>query len=227
MQITRIEAFRRKNSKVYIDGDYAFWLYNSELRTYELTEGMVLSETVYNEIIRDVILIRVKKKALSLLERSDNTESQLRFKLTHAGYTEWQLTEAINYVNSYHYIDDRRFAANFIKSNFNSRSRLYIISALSHKGIDKQEASELYDELCNDAAETDLCDIPDGTVTSDVFVPSPELTALRKEIAKKVKNNTKLSYEEKAKLCASLCRKGFSYDMIQKELSFTEEYYND
>ena len=50
--------------------------------------------------------LEAKKKAMSLLKYMDRTEWQLRDKLSLKGFSEGAIEEAIEYVKSFHYLDD-------------------------------------------------------------------------------------------------------------------------
>lgn len=83
------------------------------------------------------ISIRAKKRALHLLERMDRTEQQLREKLMASDYPEEVVEEAIAYVKSFHYIDDKRYAENFTRYRKESLSRQQIKQKLMMKGVDR------------------------------------------------------------------------------------------
>ena len=50
MIVSDICALDKKRSKVFIDGEFAFVLYNGELRDFDIKVGNELSEDKYNEI---------------------------------------------------------------------------------------------------------------------------------------------------------------------------------
>ena len=83
------------------------------------------------------ISIRAKKRALHLLERMDRTEHQLREKLMASDYPEDVVEEAIAYVKSFHYIDDKRYAENFTRYKKENLSRQQIKQKLMLKGVDR------------------------------------------------------------------------------------------
>ena len=67
-----------------------------ELRQYGIEEGGVLTEQSYQEIMRELLPVRAKKKALHLLERMDRTEQQLYRKLADGGYPDQVAKEAVD-----------------------------------------------------------------------------------------------------------------------------------
>lgn len=91
------------------------------------------------------------KHALRILERQDRTEKQLRDKLMKTErYTQEEVDAVLVYVKSYGYIDDFRYAKDFIRFRCHSKSKQQLLFALLGKGVDKeviQEAiKEEYDE---------------------------------------------------------------------------------
>ena len=67
-------------------------------------------------------LTRAKRRALYILERCDRTEQELRTKLSR-NYEPETVEEAIRYVKQYDYIDDKRYAINYLKSRCQVKSR--------------------------------------------------------------------------------------------------------
>lgn len=92
------------------------------------------------------VVKRAKKKALSLLERQDRTESQLLTKLKEKGFPEYACEEAVAYVRSFHYIDDERYARNYIRYRQDSKSRQQLKLELLKKGVEKEVIDLALDE---------------------------------------------------------------------------------
>ena len=86
MIVTDITDMDKKRRKVYLDGEYAFALYNSEIYRYNLEVGEELGEDAYRELDEEIIPKRVKARTLYILKASLKTEKQLRDKLTDGGY---------------------------------------------------------------------------------------------------------------------------------------------
>ena len=99
------------------------------------------------------ISIRAKKRAMHLLERMDRTEHQLREKLMASEYPEEVIEEAIAYVKSFHYIDDKRYAENYTRYRKENLSRQQIKQKLMQKGV-ARETIELAIEEEYDTDET-------------------------------------------------------------------------
>ena len=88
------------------------------------------------------------------------------------------------------------------RSRKNTKSKLVIKNELMLKGIDKTLIDAVFLEEYENEEQEDA-----------------ELVALRKAIAKKIKNSEDLDYEAKQKLTASLYRKGFAVSKIKQVLS--------
>lgn len=67
----------------------------------------------------------------------DRTEQQLREKLKSSDYPEEVIEEAIEYVKSFHYLDDERYAENFTRYKKENMSRQQIKQKLMLKGVSK------------------------------------------------------------------------------------------
>ncbi len=87
-----------------------------------------------------------RKKAMQLLERMDRTEQNLRRKLTEKDFTPDEVEDAIAYVKSYHYLDDKRYARTYVRFHGASKSSTRLYQDLLQKGIDKETAREAIDE---------------------------------------------------------------------------------
>lgn len=195
MVITHLEELDKGKFKVYIDHEYHFCLYKKDINLYQLTEDMEMTDGIYTDIY-NMVLKRAKQKAMAILKHMDRTESELEFKLKQAGYSESIISDTMAYIKSFHYIDDSRYALNYIHFKKDTKSKRKIIAELSQKGID----SSLIEEAFIEEYES-------------------EDLAIQKAISKKTKDVSTLSEEEKAKLAASLYRKGFQLDFIKKYIN--------
>ena len=203
MIVTDIVPFDNKRSKVYIDGEYAFILYKGELREYHIKTGEEISLPVFSEI-KDVVLPnRAKKRAMNLLQKRDYTEFKIREKLRDGEYPEEIINEAIDYLKVMRYIDDSRYAMDYVSYHMDSRSKVRIKQDLAQKGIKTDIIEEAFYECYGDNE-------------------NPEIEMCVKLLKKKHYNPDLSSYEEKQKLKAFLFRKGFQNDSILKAMSMIE-----
>ncbi len=88
-----------------------------------------------------------KKRALALLEKMDRTEQGLYRKLAESEYPEELILDAIEYVKKYHYIDDMRYARNYISYRQGSKSRRRLQQELMQKGVPKEITEQALEEI--------------------------------------------------------------------------------
>lgn len=195
--VTGLEYIGKRKVRIYINDEYAFSLYPSEIKKYNIEENQLIEQEKYDSIMREVIVRRAKQKAMDLLKRMDRTEQELRIKLKREEYPLIAVEAAIDYVKSYHYIDDIRYIENYIRFKKGTKSIRLIEMELRQKGIDKESIHAVLErESLNDDE------------------------ALKKAICKKVRNWEEMSFLEKRKVFAYLYRKGFKEEDIHKYLEF-------
>ena len=148
--VTKIEEYDKKRSKVYLDEEFAFLLYKGELSEYKIMQGENITDDVYHKIVAEVLVKRAKKRCLNLLQKKNYTEYKLREKLREGLYSPEMIDEAIAYVKSFHYIDDYRYACDYIFFHKESETKKKIEEKLRIKGIEQdilqQAFGDSYDE---------------------------------------------------------------------------------
>ena len=147
MTVTGIEEINNKKIRVFIDNEFAFVLYKGELRLYGIREGEEIGEEEYLEITGKILPKRAKLRSMNLLKSRAYTEKQLRDKLVQGEYGENIIEEAIAYVRSYGYIDDRKYAEDFISCHMADRSRKKIEMDLYRRGIDRKITEEIMEQM--------------------------------------------------------------------------------
>ena len=108
MRIVEVVPVTKTKYRVVTDEQLAFMLYKGELSRYRLKENGELSAEIFQEIFREILVKRAKLRAMHLLTRMDYTEAELEKKLMKGEYTPQAVKIAMDYVRSYHYLDDER-----------------------------------------------------------------------------------------------------------------------
>lgn len=199
MIVTSIKEYDKKRCQIYIDGEMQFMLYKGEIRRYKIMQGQEIDQMTIDVIIREVLTKRAILRAMNLLQKRDYTEYKLREKLKDGGYPEQCQEEAIAYVKSYNYLDDRRYAADYTRYYMESRSSKRISQDLMQKGIDKDLISEVIKEAYADENSDN------------------EMNQIRNLLLKK-HYSKEMDYKEKQKIMAFLYRKGYSTELIYKAM---------
>lgn len=126
-------------------------LYQGEARKYRIAEGEELSDEDYQDIYYNILGKRAKKRAMHLLEKMDRTESNLKDKLRQNGYPEKLIEDAVAYVKKYHYIDDLRYAKNYIRCHQEQKGAGKLKIELMQKGV----AKDLIEQALEEEFQTD------------------------------------------------------------------------
>lgn len=197
MKIISIIELDKKKKKIVLENGECFALYCGEIRKYQMEEGMELEDLIYQEIIDKILIKRAKERMLYLLKDSDKTEKQIREKLEAGYYPQVAIETALAFGKKYHYIDDKRYAENFIREKGKKLSKRELEYKLQQRGITKEIYQSFYESI------------------EDI----QEDAALEQLIRKKNVNFSEITIEEKQKLYAYLIRKGFSYETIRKKVN--------
>jgi regulatory protein len=205
MHCTDIIELDKKRCKVYLDGELAFVLYKGELKEYGIKIGLEISETAYEEIICVVLSKRCKLRAMNLLQKKDYTTKQLRDKLDEGLYPKELVDEAIEYVRSYKYLDDERYARDYISYHMTTRSKNRIMQDLTGKGLSKELLLPIIEELYAEE-------------NGDI-----EFDQIKVLLEKKHYDPGSIDYKEKQKIMAFLMRRGFQISTIRKAMNWCED----
>ena len=140
---------------------------------------------------------------MNLLLHKDRTEHELVSRLEQAGFSPEAVSFALEYVSRFGYIDDLRYATNYIGLHQTSMSRRQIERKLKERGISDEILAEAF-SVCISDEETD-----------------PEETALQSLLNKRLHGRavSELSSPEKQKQMRYLASKGFPMDMIRRVFS--------
>lgn len=141
------------------------------------------------------VLKQAKLKALSLLTDMDRTEAQLRQKLKQKSYEEHIIEQAIEYVKSFGYIDDEKYAQRFVESRKKTKSRQEMSAMLSQKGVRRELIAEALDTC---------------------YTSEDAIEAIRHLAEKKHYSFQDSTDKEKKKIYEYLLRKGFYHEDIRQ-----------
>lgn len=204
IQVEQLLQVREKRYRAVFSDGRSLPLYAGDLRRFRLVEGAELSEAQAEEIYHTCVQVRARKKVLALLERCDQPEKELRRKLEAAGYGPDAASDAIEYAKQYGYIDDLRYAREYIRVKSQTKSRRQIEHELKQKGIPKEALAELFSDGDGDGSEA-------------------EQEAIRRFLRKKLPAGREAEPQEKQKAAAALFRKGFPMGLVWRELEFPDE----
>ncbi len=196
MKIDRIVKIKKNTNILYSFGERIAVLRDYELSKFGISEDMELSSELYDKINNDIQYPRAYEKAVDRLAATDKTVYEIQKKLEAYGFSQMIIDRVVTELKRRHFIDDKRYAQNFILSKSNTKSINEICYILKTKGISK----ELIDEITEEDEYSDD-------------------KAVRTIIIKKMKNKDLTDKNELRKLTAYVCNKGFEYELVKRTIT--------
>ncbi len=190
-EVTQIEKLTKTKVRVEFDEELRFILPVSEFSALSLEVGDILEDDVFEQLYEEHVLKKAKQKVMGLLERRDYTKKELQDKLMQAGFPADAVSGAIDYVESYHYIDDDRYTRNFLEYRSSGKSRQMVYQTLAQKGIDTEKIREYMEDADMD-----------------------DTANIRRIYRQKFGDNMDFSREKKQKIFNYFLRKGYKYNDI-------------
>ena len=177
-------------------------MYKEEILQYKIKTEEIIEDSIYETIRKEILPKRAKKRCLNLLQKKSYTEYKLREKLIEGLYTQDIVDEAIDYVKSFHYVNDYDYACQYIFYHKEAESRRKIEEKLSLKGIDRDILNQAFQDSYEEEEQQEI-----------------ELQQAKKLLEKKNYNAETMDWKEKQKVYAFLARKGISSTIIQQAMS--------
>lgn len=139
---------------------------------------------------------KAAEKAMNLLLQQDRTKKELQDRLYRAGFSEQASAYAMEYVTGFGYIDDLRYARNYISFHKGNRSKKELRYKLMNRGVEPEVLAVALEE----------------------YESEDEQNALSCLLIKRLKGKqlSDLEYAEQNKITAYLARKGFALPAIRR-----------
>lgn len=198
MVITRLEKQKKTANRysVYLDGDYAFSVFDNTLIKFALFESKTLSVGQIAEIEAFDLSFKCLLSAYNILSRRMQSEHELYYKLIKR-YSNQEVVPTLRKLKELKYIDDAKFCEFWLESRQNSRGRKLLKQELLLKGINR----DLIDRVFADHQESD--DEKEVRATSILLKKYPGLEDLSRD-------------EKYKKIYSLLIRRGFEYNVVSK-----------
>jgi regulatory protein len=197
MQIIEMKNLDKGRKKLSFDNGKVIVLYKKECEMQALVEGAELTAEQYETLLTKIVLPRAKKRLIYLLEKKDYTRKQLWDKLKQGYYEEDIIAAAVEYMEKLHYIDDNRYAMNYVRHYSGQKSSRLLYQELLQKGITKE--------------------LVESAISSE-YPPDNEAHMIEKWIEKRKYDKFTADTKEKQRIYQFLMRKGFHSDDILKQI---------
>ena len=201
MIVKAVVPVDKRKCKVFLEGDFAFVLYKSEVARFHIEEGNDLPAKTYEMIEEEILLKRARDRALYLLQSQGRTQAEMIEKLKDDGYSQSVTERVLSFLQEYHFIDDNAYTENYIHVNKGRKSKRQITYELQQKGVDRDQIRQMLEENPVDEEET-----------------------VRALLKKKTGGRIPEDKKEIQKLAAFLGRKGFSFEVISRVLRDVADY---
>ena len=154
MLITAIEPRRKAMSALYLDGEYVMNLYTRTLIENRFDVGKDIDDEDLHEIIRLSNERRAKEKALWLISYRDHSKKELADKIKRT-CDEESADKAVERMEELGLVNDESYALHYAQKLIFTKhmSKNAVVYELARKGIDKELAAEILDEIEVDSSE--------------------------------------------------------------------------
>ncbi len=205
MLVQEVRKKSDKKARILLEDGTSFVLYTSEVRKYKIAQDEEIAEETMREIMDEVLRRRSRLRLMNLLKTQDRTVDQLRNTLVRDGYPEPVIRQALEYVASYHYTDDVRYAQNYIRQMSGRKSRKQIEYDLMKKGVDRDTIRAALSKEMEESGEED-----------------PDIRAILALARKRGFDPSVADREQSEKMIRYLLGKGFQYSSIRCAFSGSE-----
>lgn len=206
--VSSLKKLTNRRWLVSVNYEPAFALYTGELRRLGIAEDAVISEENYAKI-EELLSKRATVRAMALLKDKDYVRKELISKLEGSYYTQKAIDDAISYIDRYGYLDDYRYATNYISFKAPLKSKRQIEQKLLQKGVSRDIVQKACEEYYSDNEDTELKQLVEHMGRK---LSKKSVTGLGADMQKV------LTYEDKQKIMGYYMRRGFSTDIVKKAL---------
>ena len=202
-RLTQIKETKKGRMALFLDGEFAFSLDEDTFAAAALHQDDELEDWQIEELRKKSETRRALDKAMDYLSLRDHAAGELYQKLCRK-FDAHSAAYAVARAGELGLLNDVSFARRRAAELLRKRKSREILNDLSAKGIDRDTAADVVEELF---AETD-----DGE--------SPELETARALVQRQYA--AKLAAGKRDQVAAALARRGFSHAVIREVLSDDE-----
>jgi regulatory protein len=202
-RITSVERQKRSKSRVsvFVDGAYLGSVEDIVWARSGLNAGDALDAAKWEDMLTRQDAQAALDRALTRLASRARSRSEMENYLLDRGFSEDSVKYALEKLEGYGYIDDGEFAAMLVRDRMRMKhaGRRAIAGELKRMGVDEEEAASALAQY----GEADEAASALAQAEKDMTRTAREPDARKR----------------RAKVYASLARRGFSHDVIQSALS--------
>ena len=202
MQITKIEVQKKRKDRynIFIDDVFRFGVDENTLIKLDLRKGIEITEQEIEKIENEEVNAKAFNAAASFLKTRERSKKEIRDKLKTKEFTLTQIEKVLEKLERLNIVNDKRFAEMFVRDRMKlkPKGKKVLEIELKQKGIENTIIEEVLGELIDSDSEKEL---------------------LERVLEKAIKKYGDLGDKEnKQKIIQYLISKGFSWDLIEKNI---------
>lgn len=203
MKISKIEVQKNHNDRVsiFVDDEYYASMFLDTAVKYGIKKDCEVDEEDFKKYLVESEQNLAFNKAFNYMNTALKTSKQMRDYLKKKGYDESTISNVIDKLKEYNYINDRTFAESYVSTYKTKYGKNMLKTKLMEKGV----AKSIIDEVL------------ENYETNEVVID--------KLLAKKVGKN-QLTHEFVTKCIRFLSSRGFSFDEINSAIKRYKESNN-
>lgn len=134
--------------KLYLRPEWSegLYLYPGEVKRLKLKDGDILSEEDIENIRKEYIIPRAKKRALGILSKRDCSRQQMIEKMQKSLYDDKSVQDAVEFLERMGYLDDLSYAREYVYYKRKKKSIRQISFDLQRKGISQDLIARAIEE---------------------------------------------------------------------------------
>ena len=137
MTVERVESLDGKKCRVCFAEGGILPLSAQEAERLGLSAGRSISRAQFDGLWQ-LTERRAREKALLLLKMRDRTRSEMRQKLCQAPFPDGIVEETMAFLEEYGYLNDERYAAEYVELYRARKSRAELLQALLRRGVGRE-----------------------------------------------------------------------------------------
>ena len=158
MKITDITPQKHNKNRVsvFVDGEYSFSLDDTDMVRLKVKIGNEITEDEIEIFNKECNLSKAKNRIMQLINRKAATKKMIADDLYKHGFDKEIIDIALDEFERLGYIDDELFAIEYAKAaySFKRHGKVRIISDLVYKGVPRDIAQNVIDDLDTDERES-------------------------------------------------------------------------